>query len=117
MNIKTNLKRIWSAVAVISLGLLIYSYFSENSPNLLNALIVLDAAMLLIALPCSLFGGAIVFFAWYVLEMNPLSIEGAYLNTIVLFLLGTVQWFWISRFWYPTETPFQKLDLLGANSD
>jgi hypothetical protein len=115
MNIKTNLKRIWAAVAVLSLGVLIYAQFAEESWLVLNALLVLDAAMLLIALPCSLFGGAVVFFAWYVLEMNPLSLEGAYLNTVVLFLLGTVQWFWISRFWYPTETPFQKLDLVGAN--
>ncbi len=117
MNIKTNLKRIWSAVAVLSLGLLIYAQFADESPNLLNTLLVLDGVMLLIALPCSLFGGAVVFFAWYVLEMNPLSIEGAYLNTIVLSLLGTVQWFWITRFWYPTETPFQQLNLIGINSD
>ena len=117
MKIKTNLKRIWSAVALFSLGLLIYSQFADESPNVLNTLLALDSVMFLIALPCSLFGGAVIFFAWYVLEMNPLSLEGAYLNTVVLALLGTVQWFWITRFWYPTETPFQKLDLVGANSD
>ncbi len=113
MNIKTNLKRIWSVVAAVSLGLLIYAQFNEESPMLLNALLVLDAVMLILAVPCGLFGGAVVFFAWYVLEMNPLSLEGAYLNTIVLAILGTVQWFWLIRFWYPSETPFQKLDLLG----
>jgi hypothetical protein len=111
MNIKTNLKRIWSAVAVISLGLLIYSWFGDSSPNLLKTLLALNGVMLLLALPCSLFIGAIVFFAWYVLEMDPLSLEGAYLSTIVLSILGFVQWFWISRFWYPTETPFQELKL------
>jgi hypothetical protein len=114
MNIKTNLKRIWSAVAVLSLALLIYSWFGgaeEVSPNLLNTLLALDGVMLLLSLPSSLFAGAIVFFAWYVLEMNPLSLEGAYLSTIVLFLLGSVQWFWLTRFWYPTETPFQELNL------
>jgi hypothetical protein len=113
MNIKTNLKRIWSAVAVLSLALLIYSWLGgeESSPNLLNALLVLNGLMLLFSLPSSLFAGAVVFFAWYVLEMNPLSLEGAYLSTIVLFLLGLVQWFWLTRFWYPTETPFQELKL------
>jgi len=113
MNIKTNLKRIWSVVAVLSLALLIYSWFggAEPSPNLLNALLVLNGLMFLLSLPCGLFAGAVVFFAWYVLEMSPLSLEGAYLNTIVLFLLGFVQWFWITRFWYPTETPFQELKL------
>ncbi|HVE56768.1 MAG TPA: hypothetical protein VNB22_08065 [Pyrinomonadaceae bacterium] len=111
MNIKTNLKRIWSVVAILSLGLLIYSWFGNESPNLLNTLLALNGLMLLLSLPCGLFGGAVVFFAWYVLEMNPLSLEGAYLTTIVLFLLGFVQWFWITRFWYPTETPFQELKL------
>jgi len=111
MNIKTNLKRIWSVVAILSLGLLIYSWFGNESPNLLNTLLALNGLMLLLSLPCGLFGGAVVFFAWYVLEMDPLSLEGAYLTTIVLFLLGFVQWFWITRFWYPTETPFQELKL------
>jgi hypothetical protein len=108
------LKNIWLAVAVISFGLLIYSWLAESeSPQLLNTLLAFDAVMFLLALPCSLFASAVVFFAWYVLEMNPLSIEGAYLNTVFLCALGTVQWFWIVRFWYPTETPFQKLDLLS----
>jgi hypothetical protein len=113
MNIKSNLKRIWAVVAIISLNLLAYSWFAGESPKLLNTLITLDIVMFVLALPCSIFASAIVFFAWYVLEMNPLSIEGVYLNTIVLSLLGAVQWFWIVRFWYPTEPPFQKLDLLG----
>lgn len=117
MNIKTNLKHIWSAVALVSLGLLIYAQFAEESPNLLNALLVLDALMLILALPCSLFAAAVVFFAWYVLEMSPTSAEGINLSTIFLSVLGFVQWFWIARFWYPTETPFQKLDLVSTNSD
>ncbi len=111
MNIKTNLKRIWSVVAALSLGLLIYSWLGNESPYLLNTLLALNGLMLLLSLPCGLFGGAVVFFAWYVLEMDPLSLEGAYLNTILLFLLGFVQWFWLTRFWYPTETPFQELNL------
>ena len=32
MNIKTNLKRIWSIVAVVTLGLLVYSWFADESP-------------------------------------------------------------------------------------
>ena len=117
MNIKTNLKRIWSVVALVSLGLLIYSWFAEESPYLLYTLLALDAVLLILALPCSLFAAAVVFFAWYVLEISPTSTEGLYLGTIFLSVLGLVQWFWIARFWYPTETPFQKLDLVGANSD
>ena len=115
MNLKTNLKRIWSVVAVLSLGLLGYFWLGGESPAILNTLLALDALMLILALPCSLFGAAVVFGAWYVLEMNPAAADGVYLNTIVLCLLGTVQWFWLLRFWFPPEAPFQKLDLLGAN--
>lgn len=113
MNIKSNMKRIWAVVAFISLSLLAYSWFAGDSPKLLTTILVLDVLMFVLALPCSLFASAVTFFAWYVLEMNPLSVEGANLNTIVLSLLGAMQWFWIVRFWYPTESPFQKLDLLG----
>lgn len=117
MNIKTNLKRIWSVVALFSLGLLIYSWFADESPNILKTILALNIVMFLLSLPCSLFGAGIVFFAWYVLEMSPTSTEGINLGTLFLSALGVVQWFWIARFWYPTETPFQKLDLVGANSD
>jgi hypothetical protein len=113
MNIKSNLKRIWTIVAVISLSLLIYSWFTDESPKLLKMILAFAAVMFILALPCSLFASAVVFFAWYVLEMNPLSVEGANLNTIFLAVLGVMQWFWIARIWYPTETPFQKLDLLS----
>ncbi len=117
MNIKTNLKRSWSVVALFSLGLLIYSWFGDESPRVLNTLLALDALLLVFALPCSLCGAAVVFFAWYVLEMNPTSSEGINLGTIFLAALGAVQWFWIARFWYPTEPPFQKLDLACAGSE
>lgn len=112
MNIKTNLKRIWSAVAALSLALLIYLWLGESeSPYLLNTILALNAVMFLLALPSGVFGAGVVLTAWYVLELNPLTKEGAYLNTIVLVLLGTVQWFWLIRFYYPPETPFQKLNL------
>jgi hypothetical protein len=115
MNIKSNLKRIWSVTAVLSLGLLIYLWLSESeSAGLLNTILALDVVMLLLALPSGIFGAVVVAAAWYVLELNPFSAEGAYLNTIVLFLLGAVQWFWLIRFYYPPEAPFQKLDLTRA---
>ena len=113
MNIKTNLQRIWSVVGVLSLALLIYLWLGESeSSALLYAILALNALMFLLALPASVFGAATVVTAWYVLDLNPISSEGAYLNTIVLFLLGTVQWFWLTRFYFPPETPFQKLDLV-----
>jgi len=114
MNIKTNLKRIWSAVAVLALALLIYRWFGEiESTNLLNTILALNVGLFILALPCSLFGAAVVFAAWYFLEMNPAT-DGIYLSTIVLLILGALQWFWLIRFYYPPETPFQKLNLTEA---
>lgn len=118
MDIKTILKRVWSAAAALALGLLLYFWISGGeSSNLLYALLALDAVLFALALPCGVFGAAVVFAAWYVLDMNPASAAGVYLNTIVLLLLGAVQWFWMLRFWYPPEAPFQKLDLLGADAN
>lgn len=111
MNLKSNLKRIWSVAALLALGLLIYLWLGEaESPQLRNTILALDAVMFLLALPASLFGAGTVAAAWYFLDLDPRA-EGVYLNTIVLTLLGAVQWFWLTRFYYPPEAPFQKLDL------
>lgn len=118
MKFKLSLKQIWLAVGIFSLILPIFLPSAEGSGNfVLNLIGIVNIVMFILSFPCSFFGLPIVFFAWYVLEINPLSIEGAYLNTILFFVLGLVQWFWIARFWYPTETPFQKLNLLGVNSE
>jgi len=116
MNLKTNLKRVWTIAALLSLGLMIYLYFGAvESASLTNTILALNAVMFILSLPVSLSAAPVIFSAWYFLELNPLA-EGIYLSTIVLFLLGALQWFWLIRFYYPPESPFQKLDLLGANS-
>ncbi|MBS1796160.1 MAG: hypothetical protein JSS81_20070 [Acidobacteria bacterium] len=118
MNIKQILPRIWSVVALLSIFLLAYFYWSGGeSPGLLKTMLVLDALLFVLALPTGVFGAAVVGAAWYVLELDPVSSDGVYLNTIVLALLGTVQWFWLRRFWYPAETPFQKLALADPAAD
>ena len=53
----------------------------------------------------------------YYLEIETFSSAGIYLDTVFLFVLGFMQWFWIARFWYPTESVYQKLDLLDARSE
>ena len=111
MNLKSNLKNIWAAFAVLSFALLVYLWLGNESPNLLNAIIALDGVLLLLSLPCGLFAMPVMFAAWYVLEMEPSSIEGVYLETILLLLLGAVQWFWLRNFWYPREPIFQKMNL------
>lgn len=113
MNLKTNLKRVWTIAAVLSLGLLIYMWFGGiESESLKNTILALNILMFVLSLPCSIFAAPVVFSAWYFLEMNPLA-EGIYLSTILLFLLGAMQWFWLIGFYYPPESPFQRLDLVA----
>lgn len=114
MNIKSNLKRAWLTIGIAAMSLTILLWFGYDSPNVLIAVHVLDALMLVLSLPCSVFVVPVAALANYYLEINPLSIEGAYLATIFLFAVGLMQWFWLARFWSPTEPPFQRLDLLDA---
>ena len=112
MNIKINLQRVWSVVAVLSLALLICLWFVESvSTSLLYTILALDALMILLALPVSVFALPVIYSAWHFLDLNPLTAEGVYLSTILLALLGTMQWFWLIRFYFPPDAPFQKLNL------
>jgi len=118
MKFKLSLKQIWLAVGIFSLILPVFLPSVAGADNFfVNLIGVVNIVMFILSFPCSLFGLPVVFFAWYALDMNPNSIEGAYLNTILFFVLGFVQWFWIARFWYPPESPFQNLNLAGVNSE
>jgi len=117
MNIKSNLKYIWLAFGVSSMTLMTFLWFGYDSQNLQNTILVLNASMLILSLPCSLFVVPVIALANHYLGINPISTEGIYLSTIFLFVVGLMQWFWIARFWSPAESPFQTLDLLDANVD
>jgi hypothetical protein len=111
MKFKLSLKQIWLAVGIFSLILPVFLPSEAGTNNVfLNVVGIVNILMFILSLPCSLFGLPVVFFAWYTLGMNPNSIEGAYLNTILFFVLGAVQWFWIARFWSPTEPVLQKIN-------
>jgi len=113
MNIKSKLKYMWLAVGVFAMSLMIFLWFGYDSQNLQNTILVLNGLMLILSLPCSLFAIPIVALANHYLEINPVSTEGIYLNTLFLFILGLMQWFWVIRVWSPTEPQLQMLDLLA----
>ena len=117
MNIKSNLKHIWLAIAVFSMILTIFLWFGYDSQNLQYTILALNGLMLILSLPCSLFAIPVVALANHYLAINPVSIEGIYVNTFFLFIIGLMQWFWIARFWSPTEPPLQMLDLLDGEVD
>lgn len=113
MNYKSKLKILWSAAAFVSLVLTAVLWFGYESQNLKYAILGLNALMFLLSLPCSIFAVPVVAASAYYLEMRPTSAEGIYLGTVFLAVLGAVQWFWIARFWSPSEPVMQKLDLVG----
>ena len=115
MNIKFNLKYIWLTTGVISLILLAFDWFGFGSQNLQNVILALNFTAFVLSLPCSLFVIPVVVAANYYLSLNPSSGDGIYLNTIFLFVVGLMQWFWIARFWSPTEPVFQMIDLKNGN--
>ena len=117
MNIKSNLKRIWLAIGVLGMILMVFLWFGYDSQNLQNAILVLNGLMLILSLPCSLFVIPVVVLANHYLAINPVSTEGIYLNTFFLFIVGFMQWFWIVRIWSPTESQFQRLDFLDGKVD
>lgn len=113
----SNLKYIWLAVSVLALILTGFIWFGFDSQILQNTILALDALMFILSLPCSLFFVPVAMAAKYFLEIDALAGSGIYLNTVFLFVIGLLQWFWIVRFWYPTESVFQQINLLDANSE
>ena len=116
-NFRLGLKQIWLVVGVLSMILLFLPRVEGWQDFMKNALLVLNALVFILSLPCSLFAVPVVIAAAYYLDMAPMSSRGMTLSTILLFIIGLMQWFWIARFWSPREPPFQMLNLLGENSD
>jgi hypothetical protein len=114
MNIKSNLKYFWLESAVFSIILTIFLWFGYDSQNLQYATYTLNAFVLVLSLPCSLFAVLVVALANHYLGIEPFSTEGIYLSTVFLFVTGLMQWFWIARFWSPNESMFQNLNLHDA---
>lgn len=111
MNLRFNLKKMWLAVGIISLVLLVFHWFGFYLEKLTDSILVLNVLAFLLSLPCSLFVIPVWIASSYYLALSPISSEGIYLNTFVLFAVGALQWFLIVRFWSPTEPVMQMLDL------
>lgn len=112
MNIKSNLKYLWTAFAVIAFVLMLFVWFGYESENLRYTVFALNVLMFVLSVPCSLFFVPVAAAANYYLEIETFSTAGIYLNTVFLSVLGALQWFWIARFWSAKGFQFQKLDLV-----
>jgi hypothetical protein len=114
-NFKVSFRQSWLAIGILSLILLFFQPSGADSGNALrNTLLVVNVLMFVLALPCSFFAVPVLAAAAYYLDMHPTSDRGMTLSTILLFVIGLMQWFWIARFWSPTEPPLQMLNLTGG---
>lgn len=116
-NFKTSLRQVWLVIGVFSMILLFLPRVDGWQDFMKNTLLVLNALMFILSLPCSLFAAPVIIAAAHYLNMHPTSSAGMTLSTILLFVIGLMQWFWIARFWSPTEPPFQMLNLLGEKTE
>ena len=114
---KSSLRKIWLVVGILSMVVLFLPPIGDSQIYVKNTILGLNALMFLLSLPCSLFAVPVVVAAAYYLDMYPTSRQGVTLMTILLFVIGLMQWFWISRFWSPTEPALQMLNLPGTNTE
>jgi hypothetical protein len=73
--------------------------------------------MFILSFPSSLFGIPLLFFAQTALGVDPNSIGGMYINLLLLFVLGLVQWFWIVPRLWRHDPDFQSLNLPLRTAD
>ena len=115
---KLSLWQIWLLISVFSLLLPVFLPSSANPQNFLENIIgTVTVTMFILSFPSSLFGLPMMLFAQVALDVNPNTMQGMYLNLFLLFVLGSVQWFWTFPRLLRNEPRFQMLNLLGGKSE
>ncbi len=115
---KLSLWQIWLLISVFSLLLPVFLPSSANPQNFLaNVIGTVTVTMFILSFPSSLFGLPVMFFAQLALDVNQNTMQGMYLNLFLLFVLGSVQWFWILPRLLRSEPRLQMLNLLGGKSE
>jgi hypothetical protein len=90
------LRLLWVITAISSLILpvILPSSAAPGDP-IHNVIGTATAAMFVLSFPGSIVGIPIVFLAEMVFAYDPNSISGMYINLLLLFGMGVLQWFWI----------------------
>lgn len=109
--LKFSLSSMWLFISIFTILLPAFvPSFSSSNPAT-NAIGVATAAMFILSFPSSLFGLVAMMFVNIILGMNVNSIEGLYLNLLVMFTLGLVQWFWIVPQIWNRDPAFQTIEI------
>ena len=109
--LKFRLSSMWLFVSIFTVILPVFvPSFSSSNPTT-NAIGVATAAMFILSFPSSLFGLVAMMFIDIILGMNPNSIQGLYVNLLVMFALGLAQWFWIVPRIWNRDPAFQTVEI------
>lgn len=114
---KLSLSGMWLLVSFFALILPIFLPSYADASNLTaNSIGASTATMFVLSFPSSLFGLPLMFIANYVLGVEPNSMQGMYVNLLMLFVLGLVQWFWIVPRVWSHDADLQTIELpLGGS--
>ena len=98
---KISLCGMWLFVCVFTLLIPVFlPSFAGSANPAANVVGTATASMFVLTFPSSLLGLPLLVLVGAMLGVEPNSIEGMYLNLLVMFVLGLVQWFWIvPRIW------------------
>ena len=72
--------------------------------------------MFILSFPISVFGTPVLYLINVFLGIAPSSLQGMYLNLVMLFILGIVQWFWLVPTIWGKNQVIQSLELSAAGS-
>jgi hypothetical protein len=98
---KNSLVTVWLIVSAVCLTLPVFlpsnGFSADPAANVIGSA---TATMFVLSFPSSLFGIPLLVFIDHSLGVDPNSIQGMYVNLFLLFVLGSVQWFWVvPRVW------------------
>ena len=109
---KLSLSGMWLLVSLFALIFPIFVPSFPGATGLANPIGTATVTMFVLSFPSSLFGIPLLFMTDLALGLDPNSIKGMYVNLLILFVLGLVQWFWIVPRVLRSESTGQALDLL-----
>lgn len=104
---KISLKSLWLFVSVTTL---LAPVFIPSAPGS-NVLGYATVVMVLLSFPSSLFAAPLMIFVSIALGIHAHTVEGTYLNLVMLFALGLAQWYWIVPKVWGTASQVQTLGL------
>ncbi len=114
-----SLKSLWLAVSALLLILPVFlPSYAQPFNFFANVIGVTSVAMFVLSFPLSLFGLLLMALVKTILAVDSNAIGGIYLQMIIFFALGFVQWFWLApKIWKKnSEAQSPLMQFATANS-